>query len=345
MPEARRASQSAVDPREAMLQVINAGFVSQCVYVAAKLGVADFLSDGPKACEELAVETSVHAPSLYRVMRALAGVGIFCEDAQGRFALTPLSEALRSNAEASVRDWAILRGEDFVWRPWGAILESVRTGRPAFRHVFEKGPFEHLRDDEEAGRIFDRARRSISGRTFPAVAAGYDFSGIHTLLDVGGGSGGLLTAILKANPRMQGILADLPRVVARAKQELKAADLGGRCRCVETDMFESVPEGAGAVILASVIHDFDDERSIQILKNCRQAVRPGAKLLLVELMIAPPNEPHLSKLADIDMLVLTDGGRERSESEYGALYEAAGFRQTRVVATDSPWSVVEGVAV
>jgi SAM-dependent methyltransferase len=346
MPEARRASQSAaVDLREAMLQVINGGFLSQCVYVAAKLGIADFLSDGPRTCDELALETSTHGPSLYRLMRALAGVGIFHEDAKARFGLTPRSELLRSGVQGSVRDWAILRGEDFVWRPWGAILESVRTGASGFRHVFEKGPFEYLQEDQEAARTFDRAMESISAPKFAAVAAAYDFSGIHTLVDVAGGAGGLLTAVLEANSGMQGILVELPRVAGAAREALDSAGLAGRCRCVEADMFESIPAGGDAVILANVIHNWDDDRAIQILSNCRRALRPGSKLLLVELLIAAPNQPHLADLADLDMLLLTDGGRERCESEYAALYEAAGFRLTRVVATESPWSVVEGIAL
>jgi O-methyltransferase domain/Dimerisation domain len=346
MAEARRASQAAaVDSREAMLQFIHAGHVSQCVYVVAKLGVADFLNDGPKTCDELAVETSVHAPSLHRVMRALAGLGIFCEEQDGRFALTPLAEPLRSDAERSVRDWAVMRGEEFVWRPWGAILESVRTGASAFRHVFEKGPFEYLQQDQEAAQIFDRAMRSISAGKFAAVAGAYNFSGIQTLVDVAGGTGGLLIAILKANPGMKGVLADQPHVIGRAQGEIAAAGLADRCRCAEIDMFESVPEGGDAYILGNIIHDWDEERAIQILRNCRRAMRPGSKLLLVELAMAPPNEPHLSKLADLEMMAMTDGGRERSESEYGALYEAAGFRLTRVVGTPSPWSVIEGVAV
>ena len=345
MPEARRASESAVaDLREAMLQVINGGFLSQCVYVTAKLGVADFLSDGPKTCDELAVETSTHGPSLYRVMRAMAGLGIFHEDEEGRFTLTPRSELLRSDVEGSLRDWAILRGEDFVWRPWGAILETVRSGSSAFRHVFEKGPFEYLQDDQEAARIFDRAMGSIAAPKFSAVAAAYDFAGVHTLVDVAGGTGGLLTAILEANPGMQGILADLPHVVATARQKIEAAGLAGRCRCVGADMFESIPSGGDAVILGSVLHNWDDERAIRILKNCRRALRPGAKVLLVELLIAGPNQPHIGNLVDLDMLLLTDGGRERTRNDYAALYEAAGFHLSRVVATESPWSVIEGLA-
>jgi SAM-dependent methyltransferase len=346
MPQARRAAESVEgDPRETILQLVNGGAVSQCVYVAAKLGIADFLADGPKTCDELAVETNVHGPSLYRLMRALASLGIFHEDGQGRFALTPLSEPLRSDVAGSLRDWAVLRGEDFVWQPWGAVLESVRTGSSAFRQVFRAGPFEYLQNDADAARIFGRGMQSISSRKFVAVAAAYDFSGIRTLVDVGGGTGGLLAAILTANPDMKGVLADLAHVVAQARREIDQAGLSGRCRCVEADMFESVPEGGDALILGNVIHGWDDEHSIQILKNCRRAVRAGARLLLVEFILGAPNEPHLGRLADIEMLVMTDGGRERSASEFGALYEAAGFRLSRALATESPWSVVEGTAV
>jgi hypothetical protein len=346
MPEARRASPGAASsPREAILQILNAVRVSQCIHLAAKLGIADFLDEGPKTCDELALETNVHAGSLYRVMRMLAGFGIFREEPGGRFALTPLAEPLRSDAQDSIRDWALISGDEFLWKPWGAVLESVRSGSSAFRHVFGQDAFEYMQQEQEAAQLFDRAMRSVSAGKFKAVAEAYNFAGVQTLVDVGGGTGGLLITILKANPELKGILADVPHVVGRAKGEIAGAGLAARCRCVEIDMFQSVPQGADAYIMGSVIHDWDDERSIQILRNCRRAMSAGGKILLVELGMAPPNEPHLSKLADVQMLVMTEGGRERTEEEFRVLYDAAGFRLTRVVATQSPWSVFEGIAV
>lgn len=346
MAEPRRAPEAgAADPRETLLRFVQGASVTQCIYVAAKLGIANFLADGPKTSEELARETSVHAPSLSRVMRTLAGLGVFRHDGEGCFSLTPVGEMLRSDVEGSVRDMAIMRGENFVRKPWGAILESVQTGESAFRHVFGKDPFEHFQEDQEAAQVFDRAMRAASAGKAAAIVNTYDFTGIRTLVDVGGGTGGLLAAILNRNPQMKGILAETPHVAGRAELVLAEGGLSDRCRCVEADMFERVPEGGDAYMMASIIHSWDDEQSIQVLSNCRRAMRASAKILLVETLLAPPTAPHFSHLMDLEMLVMTDGGRERSESEYAALYEAAGFQLTRVVTTDSPWCVIEGNAV
>ena len=310
---------------------------------ALKLGVADHLKDGPQGCEELAAATSAHAVSLHRILRCLASFGVFHEDDTGRFSQTELSECLRSDVPDSARGWTIARGESFLWEPWGQILHSVKTGQSAFIHAFGMDWPQYFGQHPEAASLFDDAMRSISAEKYQAAANAYDFSAVNTIVDVGGGNGGLLTAILTSNPHMQGILAELEHVVEGARDHLATVGLSARCECVTTNIFESVPTGADAYVMANVIHDWDDERSITLLRHCRQAMQEDGRVLLVEMVISARNQPHLSKLLDIEMLVMTDGGKERSESGYAALYEAAGLRLTRTIPTASPWSVLEGV--
>lgn len=344
MSESAASDSSAeMDPRDALLQIVNTPMLSQCVYVAAKLGIADLLMDGPRSSDELAAVTQVHARSLYRILRALAGFGIFTEEEERCFALTPMAEQLR-DVPGSARGWTIMRSEEFVWQPWGQILHAVKTGESPFVHVLGMDWPEYYGRHPEVSEIFDEAMRSVSALKFNAVAEAYDFSGVESIVDVGGGNGGLLTAILSANPRMNGILAELPHVVESARKNLEAAGLSGRCSCVAIDMFEGVPEGADAYIMANVIQGCDDDRAVRTLGNCRRAVKDGGRVLVVEMLIPGPNELHFSKLVDIEMLVMTDGGRERTKHEYQALYEAAGLRVTGVTPTNSPWSIVEGMA-
>lgn len=346
MPESGTSvSSSEIETREALLQIVNSYIISQCLYVAAKLGIADMIKDGPKGCDELAAASEVHPPSLYRILRTLASFGIFSEDAGRRFTLSPMAQLLCRDAPNSVRGWTIMRGENFLWEPYGEILHSVRTGEPAFNHVFGMSAFEYLAKNPDASADFDDAMRSISAQKNQSVADGYDFSEVRRIVDVGGGNGGLITTILNKNPEMKGLLCDLPHVIEGAKEHIRAAGLASRCQCLSIDMFKEVPAGGDAYTMANVIHDWDDEQCVTILKNCRRAMEEGARALLIEMVISPRNQPHLSKLADIEMLVMTEGGKERSETEYEALFEEAGFRLARVVPTDSPWSVIEGVAV
>ena len=314
----KRAANSEYEtpPREALLRMNNAQMISQALYVAAKLGIADMLKEGPESCDELAASCEVHSPSLYRILRTLASVNVFCELEDRRFSLTPMAELLRTNVPDSLRGWTIMRGEDFLWKPWGEILYSVKTGKPAFDHVFGMPVFQYFGDNPAAAALFDDSMRSVSAQKYQAVVDACDFSLVRTIVDVGGGNGGLLTAILNENPKVKGVLCDLPHVMEGARKHIEAARLADRCESVSIDMFESVPAGADAYIMANVIHDWDDDRSILILKNCRRGMRDTGKVLLVELVLSPRNESHLSKLVDLEMLVMTDGGKERSEAEY-----------------------------
>lgn len=331
---------------QTLLQMITAPWVTQSIYVAAKLGIADLLQDGAKSSEELAKSTVVDAESLYRVLRALASIGIFREDENRHFQLTPMAELLRSGVPGSLRDVAIMcGGEDWRWQPLGKILYSVKTGKPASDYVNGMPIFEYLSQNPEAAAIFNAAMTSFSTVETTGVVAAYDFSSIQTLVDVGGGHGSLLTSILQANPTLKGIIYDLPSVVAGANQYLEAIGLKERCQVIGGDFFASVPSGGDAYIMKHIIHDWDDQRCIKILQNCHQVMPENGKVLVVEAVISGPNEPSVGKLIDIEMLTMTTGGRERTASEYKELFAAAGFKLTNIIPTPSNVSVIEGVKV
>jgi hypothetical protein len=328
-------------PSSVLHEMLGAAWVSRMIYAAAKLGIADLVADAPRSCDELAAATETHAPTLYRLLNAPASVGIFTEVAPRRFGLTPLAEGLRAGVPDSLRPLAIMWGADWAWRSWGEILYSLKTGQSAFEHVYGMGVFDYLTRHPEDARVCDETMVALSTQTATEVASVYDFPGIDTLVDVGGGHGTLLAAILKANPLMRGILFDLPHVVEGSQEPLEATGVADRCEGVGGSFFEKVPEG-DACILKWIIHDWDDERSLAILRNCRRALPSDGKLLLVENVIRPGNDPDPAKQLDLCMLVWTSGGRERDESEYRALYEASGFRLTRIVPTPSGMSVIEG---
>lgn len=340
------ANQDTTQKTDELFQMINGFRISQALYVAAKLGIADLLKDGPKSSDELASAAEVNPNALYRVLRALASVGVFTEVEHGRFALTPLAAPLQTGVPGSLRAVAIMFGEEWIWRPWGELLFNVQTGSPAFEHVFGMGLFEYFAQRPEAGRIASANFAEGTNLTAMAVAQAYDFLGFHTLVDVGGGQGALIAAILKANPHLRGILFDLPRVIEGAKRFVETEDIGGRCEVVAGDFFESVPSACDAYILKWILHDWDDERAVTILKNCRRVMRKEGKVLVVESVVPPGNEPSYAKLSDLLMMVMA-GGRERTEAEYGDLFAAAGFTLTNILpTTPTPafnLSVIEGV--
>jgi SAM-dependent methyltransferase len=309
---------------------------TQTIYVAAKLCIADFLKDGPRSSAELAQATGTDDRALYRLLRALASIGIFAEE-DGRFRLTPLAECLHN---PGVRALAIMRGE-FQYRAWGELLYSVQTGKSAFEKLFGQPVFDYLSAHPELGTIFDQAMGGVHGPETEAMLDAYDFSGIGTLVDVGGGNGSVLTAVLQRYPRMRGILYDLPKVIERSRANIATADLPERCDVAAGNFFEMVPADSDAYFLRHIIHDWDDHKSLTILRNCRKAMRPGGKLLVVEGIVPPGNEPSLSKFFDLAMMVLP-GGLERTEEEFRRLFEAAGFRLTKIVPTRTWVSVIEG---
>jgi hypothetical protein len=335
-PHAAAASAHAV-----MMRMGSGFWLSQCIHVAARLGLADLLKDGPRPIADLAADTDTHAPSLYRMLRGLASVGVFAEDAQGRFGLTPLAEVLRSDVPGSMRAAAVMMGDEH-YRAWGDFLACVRTGQTAFDRVFGKPVFDYLAEHPEAARVFDAAMVSVHGAETAAMLDAYDFRGVGTLVDVGGGNGSLLIETLRRHGQMRGVLYDRPDVVERARAYLEAAGLTERCTAVGGNFFESIPPGGDAYLMRHIIHDWDDEKSLTILKNCRKVIGQTGRLLVVESVIAPGNGPDFAKLLDLNMLVVP-GGKERTEAEYRALYAAAGFRLARVVPTRAGVGVIEGL--
>jgi hypothetical protein len=333
-------TRSQTPPDAALVQLILGKCVSMAISVVAKLRVADLLADGPKTIADLAAKTKTHAPSLYRLLRPLAAAGVFTEDVDGRFALTPMGEYLRTGVKGSLRGMADFFGSDWSWRAWGQMLESVQTGRPAFDSVFGEPVFDYLGKHANESAVFNEGMTGFSSNIAPAVAEAYNFAAFKTVVDVGGGHGVLLNTILQAHAGVSGIVFDSPHVVAGAAGAIREAGLTGRCRAVGGDFFESVPAGGDAYLMKHIIHDWPDDRATTILRNCRKGVNPGGKLLLVELVIAPGNAADFGKLIDLEMLVIA-GGRERTEVEYRQLLAAAGWRLTRVPPTMSPAQIVE----
>lgn len=331
-------------PAEAVLgQIVMGAFTSQAVYVAAKLGIADLVQDNPRSAAELAAATGANPNALYRLLRALSSIGVFTETEPQTFALTPLAEPLLSERPGSMREMAIWIGEEAHWRVYGEMLHSVQTGKTAWSHVHGEEVFPYLfQTNRELGEIFNRAMTSFSASVAPAIAAAYEMSGVEKLVDVAGGHGLLLSAFLKANPHLQGVLFDLPEVIAGANALLESEGVAERVEAATGDFFQNVPAGADAYMMKHIIHDWDDERSITILKNIHSAMNDDGKVLIVEMVVKEANEPDFSKIMDLEMLV-SPGGVERTAEEYRQLLAQAGFRLTRIVPTASPYSIVEAV--
>ena len=330
-------------PASAQLTQMVFGFmVAQAISTAAKFGVADQLKDGPKNADEIAQAVGAHPRALYRLLRALASVGIFSEDADGRFQLTPLAEPLRSDAPDSMRAFAIYMGADWHWRVWEGLPYSVAHAQPAFEHIYGQPVFEYLPEHPLEALVFNDAMTSFSKSASEAIVNAYDFSGIKKLVDVGGGHGYLLSAILERNPEMNGVLFDASQVVAGAQDVIESC--GARCETAGGDFFASVPAGGDAYIMKHIIHDWEDERALTILRNCHRAMTENGKLLVVEMVIPEGNAPSPGKFLDLEMLVFLRSF-ERTAAEYRALFERAGFKLTRIVPTASPYSVIEGVRI
>ena len=324
-----------------MDQMMTGYWVTQMVYVAAKLGLADLLVDGARTSADLAEATGTCPHALYRLLRALASLDVFVETAPQQFALTPLAECLRTDLPGSQRAAVIMSGEEH-YRAWGELMYSVRTGQPAFEKLFDAPVFQYLEQHPDSGAIFDAAMTGIHGREAAAVAEACDLSGAARLVDVGGGNGSQLLAILDANPSLRGTLFDLPQVVERARPGISRAASGPRCELRSGSFFESIPPGADAYLLRHIIHDWNDEQAAVILRNCREAMLPESRLLLIETVIPPGNGRSFAKLLDLTMLVIP-GGLERTESEYRALLASCGLLLTKIVPTQADVSIIEAV--
>lgn len=326
-----------------MLKRLTDGYqVSQAIHVAATLGIADLLKDGPRASDDLAAVTNTHPRTLYRLLRALASVGVFREESDRRFALTPLGDCLRSDAPEPVGGWAAFIGRPYYWQAWAHLLESVRTGENAFRHLHGTSNWEYRAHRPEEGAIFDRAMTALSRQHTASILAVYDFGRFKRIVDVGGGRGALLAAILAQNPNVRGVLFDQPQVVAHAGRLLGDAGVADRCEIAGGDFLVAVPEGGDAYALRSILHDWDEGEAVAILRTCRRAIVPEGRLLVIERIVGPPNDDRDAKFSDLNMLV-SPGGQERTREEWDALFAAAGFRLTRVFPTAMGTNVIEGV--
>jgi hypothetical protein len=328
-----------------LIQMISGIWATQLIYVVAKLGIPDLITEhGPLDAARLAELTGGHARSIKRVLRALTTLGLFELNEFGRFRLTPLGALLRSDIDGSVRQLAIMFGEPWHWQSWGNLLHSVKTGEPAFIHTFGMGTYQYVTEHPEAAEIYDKAMTGVTLQAAPGIARQYDFGSVRRVMDVGGGHGTLLTVILQAHPHLQGMLFDLPHVVKGAHEPLAAAGLTERCEVIGGNVFDPLPKGADAVMAKSFIHSFDDETSVKLLRNFREALPPeGGRVLVVEMVLPDDETPHFGKLFDIEMLTQSDDGRDRTEAEFRELFARAGLRLTRVVETGSPVSVIEGV--
>lgn len=328
-------------PHQQLDRMITGYWISQAVYAAAKFDIADHLRDGARSVESLADETGTHPDALYRLLRALASVGIFAEGEPRHFALTPLAEPLRSDDPHSKKALSLMAGDE-QFRAWAEIEYSIRTGDIAFDRVFGKPIFDYLGENPDKAKVFDAAMVGVHGRESSAVAAAYDFSGVRTIADIGGGNGSQLSGLLQQNPSVTGILFDLPHVVERAVDQIEAAGLSDRCECVAGSFFDSIPAGADVYMMRHIIHDWDEDKVLTILRNCHDAMTEQSRLLIVESVIPPGNEPFGGKLLDLVMLLIP-GGKERTEAEYRELLHSAGFELTRVVPTATEISVIEAV--
>jgi hypothetical protein len=331
---------SDISPQVAVLRLLNGFRVTQLIALAARLGVADLLADGPRTADDLASATGANPDALYRTLRTLASLGIFAELDGRRFALTPLGETLQTSHPQSVRGQAIFFSED-AYRAWGDLPYAVTTGKAAFDHTFGAPHFVYLAEHPAASEQFNQAMSAIVHREIVAMVSAYDFSSASSIVDVGGGQGALLTAILRANPSLRGVLFDLPHVVAGAGPALRAADVADRCEIVSGDFFTMAPPDGDIIILSHILHDWDDERCVMILRNCAQALGTQRKILVIEDIIEPGANDLQTLLRDLQMMVM-NGGRERTAIEYERLFMAAGLRLTRIIPTQTTIHIVEG---
>ena len=317
--------------------------VMQAISVFARLGVADVLAAGPRGAAEIANLIGAHGPTLYRLLRPLSDAGVVTELENRRFALAPLGEVLRSDVPGSLRGMATTVGMPFVRDPWTNLYETVRTGESAFYQVYGTQFFDYLAEHPEESSIFDASMTSMSTNEPVSILKAYDFTRFDTIVDVGGGRGGLLAVILSANPHLKGVLFDLPTVVTDAEEELSRARVTSRCVVVGGDFFESVPVGNDAYLLSNVIHDWDDDHAVQILSRCRDAMASTGYVLIAEMVLPEGPVPSTAKLLDLVMLVMTSGGRHRTEEDFRVLLSRAGLRLTRIVPSSGRVSLVEAV--
>ncbi|MFN0120456.1 MAG: methyltransferase [Blastocatellia bacterium] len=330
-----------VPPSGQMMQLMFGFIPTLAVFTAARIGVADQLKNGPQSIEALAVATGMHAGSLRRLLRATASVGVFSETSPGVFSQTPMSATLCEDATDSLRSFALFWGADWHLQVWAALYDSVRLGQPAFEQIHGQPIFAWFEEHRAEAAVFNNAMTSLSKSSGVAVTQGYDFTGVGKLVDIGGGHGFMLATIMEKYPEMQGVLYDAPSVIAGASDFMNNAALAGRAEAVAGDFFVSAPAGGDAYIMKHIIHDWNDEDSLKILRHCHEGMTPDGRLLVVEMVVPEGDVPAPAKFLDLEMLSFLHSF-ERTEAEYRELFARAGFELTRIVPTPSPYSVIEG---
>lgn len=342
MSSPSRQQTPAPNPHAQMMQ-LGIGYMSAaCLYIAAKLKIADLLTGGPQPVAKLARSGKVKEDPLYRVLRALASLAVFHEVSPRTFGNTPLSETLRSDLPGSSRDTILFLSDPLHLRTFAELMHPLTTGETAFKKTTGMEPFDFFRQNDEENETFNAAMTAITATSVPPAIQAYDFGESGTLADIGGGHGFTLALILQKHPGIRGIVFDLPNVTAGARDRIESLGLASRCEIIGGDFFDGVPP-ADSYVMKSIIHDWDDARAVAILENCAKSLdNPNGRVILIEQLIAPGNEPSLAKWIDMEMLAMA-GGRERTEKEYAELFANAGLRLARVVHTPSPFCVIEAV--
>jgi SAM-dependent methyltransferase len=328
----------------AILALMSGHAIVRSITVVADLGVPDRLRDGPKTAAELAAACAVDEPSLYRLLRTLAALGVFVETSPGHFALSPISDWLRSDHPQSLRDFVRIRGHKMYWQAWQALDEAVATGRSAFTLAHGAGHFDYLDAHADAARAFHAGLRSLTTQNHAGVVDAYDFGRFRKVIDVGGGEGGLLASILARHPRLRGVLLDTASAVERSADVLRRAGVEERCDAIAGDFFEKIPRGADVAILSRILHNWIDADALRILRNCRTALPADGRLLIVEYVITDDAEGTAAKLFDLQMLVYFGAARERDADEYRALLADAGFALLAIHRLPTSMAVLEAAS-
>ncbi|MEP6665954.1 MAG: methyltransferase [Nocardioidaceae bacterium] len=330
-------------PATAQLRAMASGYrITQAIHVVAVLGIADLVGDASRSADHLAVDSESDAGALRRVLQALAAEGVFVEDEEGQFANNELSRALTSDAPGSLRSYAMFIGADYHWETWGNLLHSVRTGENAFNARYGTGVWSYRADKPELSAVFDAFMKSNTETAAAAVVSAYDFSAARTVVDVAGGTGALLGAVLEANPGVSGVVFDQPVVIDQADEVNRDSAWASRCEFVAGSMFESVPANGDVYMLKSIVHVWPDADAVTILSRCREAMDDTATVLVIERLLEGPNRAADTKFSDLNMMVML-GGRERTAAEFADLCQQAGLRLQRTIPTSSPWVVLEAV--
>jgi hypothetical protein len=326
----------------AVLDLIQGSVITQAIYAAAKLGIADVLADEPLTAEEIAKRVGAHPETTYRLLRMLSGYSVFAERADGRFGLTPMADALRDDAPDSMRGIAVLMGHHFLWEDWGHLIDSVRTGEASLPQVRGMSGYDFLMSNPDYAAVFFQGMGSISGTETDPVLAAYDFAQFRKIVDVGGGRGMLLAGVLKQATGSHGVLYDAPYATADAGPVLEGAGVAERCTIENGSFFDGMPPSADAYMLKHILHDFPESECLAILKNIRGAMAPDGKLLVIEYVLNGNNEQHVGNIIDLWLLLLL-GAKERTRQQYSELFAKAGFKLTNVTPTTSPVSIVEAI--